>query len=421
MTIRSLSVTETFYAKFDVSIVTVCHIQGPIHLEVLRQAIKSIQMRHPYLNCIIQEQQNALYFQEKPGLNLDIQEIICSNVTQELPEAIQQMLNTPLDTTQGLFYARLIQQSSDSESPKILLTALHHSIADGLCTLSLHQEILEATASILAGKLPKIASPLSAMPPLENFIPKEIDQEALDDYIARYIDAATAITPQALSPQHLDAKPEDLSVSLVQRQLQPDQTLALINLCKAKKTTVHGAICAAHLLAIRTLIDDSNTPLTLCCHSPVDVRSRLEPPVEREHLFSAAIGCGSCHEVSPSSSLWELGQEVTNTIKSSIETQDIFKGVLTFDQTRAKYRLATAIGVTNVGVLDIPTQFGEGLELKAISFIPSYKLPMLGVAVTTFNQHLILNYPFTQPYYDEGLMNTLADRVYAYLTGAALV
>lgn len=416
--IRPLSATETFYVISKVSIQIACHIRAHLlSADLLQQAILQVMQRHVFLSCRIIKKDNLYFFEKNTLQHIPLK--IYENIDdQEKSHLIAcQELNIPLPEDKVLWRVSLLlhgqAKNIKQETNYILLTTIHHAIADGVCCIQLQQEILKIYADLLQKKNINFSSHLPVMPALEDLIPKTINETDLQDYIKKYIESAATINAYALKPLAIE-KEERLQINFVQRKLSVAQTETLLTKCKENNISVHGVICAAHLLAVKKLLNNNLDKLILCCHSPVDIRSRLLPPLSKEHMLSAAIGCTSCCLIDSETSLWSLGKKITLDIQRSIDSQDIFKGLLTFKETRAKFKLPVAFGVTNVGVVDMPVNYGV-FELQEIYFIPAFTLPMLTAAVVTFNKKLVINYPYTWPYYSERLINELADLAMSHL------
>gem|GEM_PF-5502981 len=291
-----------------------------------------------------------------------------------------------------------------------LITTTHHAVSDGISCVALQEQIWKVYAELSNDESPTVTQ-LPLMPSIEDLIPTSFTEAELVDYIERYTQAANKYHPFVVKPA--DIKDEAIEISYVQKKFTLKQTKSILDRCKTQNVSVHGAICAANLLAMRDLFC-KDTALDLSCHSPIDVRSRLEPAIENNAMFVAAVGCMYFETVTPDMSLWNLGTSISNTIKNHITSGDIFKSILTYKETRLKSNLAVSIGVTNVGLVEMSQRIRK-LKLLSINFIPRTPLPMLAACVITSGGKLTMTYPYPKPYYSASVIKKIAERTSDYL------
>lgn len=397
---RALSDIESFYVEIDISIVTSSHIQGSVSIEILRKALHLVVMRHPLLTARIIKKSKSLYFENIPEFEVPFK--IYENTKIHAIE--QEVLNVPLDIESGLIRVNLLL----SPNKAVLITKFHHAIGDGLSSIELHKEILQTYADLAENKTSK-APALALMPSIEDLLSGSVSSSEISDYARKYAEFADSISPQVLPPEKEESAQ---TIDFVQMKLNRNELHSLLKQCKAQHTTVHGAICAAHLLAIRELLNKNQQPIDLCCHSAMDIRSRMDSPITKEHMISGAWGWAGCYSVDLNTSLWSLAKQMSDDLKKIIANKDLFKRTLSF--SNLKKQIPIALYVTNIGNIEIPKRYNH-LTLKEIYFIPAYRKSIFVAAIGTFNNQLYIHYPYLKPYYSSKLISKIANRAKALL------
>jgi hypothetical protein len=141
----------------------------------------------------------------------------------------------------------------------------------------------------------------------------------------------------------------------------------LLEKARAEGTTVHGAICAATLLATAAICDDGGT-IRWPIASAVDMRSRLDPPMAPEQLANAISMIATPTDVAASDELWDLARAVRDQLLERMKRGDGHalwaafppNWMLPPTETAAR-RLVRAMSgkpmpliVTNIGALEHP-------------------------------------------------------------------
>jgi hypothetical protein len=252
------------------------------------------------------------------------------------------------------------------------------------------------------------------MPAIETLIPTNFTPAELTDYIERYAQIAKNHTPFTLKPGDLE-EGATVEINYVRKKFTLKQTEAILSQCKARDVSVHGVICAANLLALKDIFGTEGQ-LDLSCHSPIDVRARLEPAVARDTLFSAAVGCTHVQHITADDTLQSIGEAVSATITNHIDSGDLFKSMLTYQETRLTNKLPSSIGITNVGSVNtIP--ISHKLKFQSIQLIPRIPLPLLTASVITSGDKLTITYPYAKPFYSGNTIKKIAEQAAINLLG----
>jgi hypothetical protein len=401
-------------------IVFISRIKGPLHEEIVRQALDLIQCRHPHLNSRLIGSLDNLRFDSERTQKIPLRVV---NVESWQKIAVEE-LNEKIDSHQGLMRAVLVQTSHESNI-NYLITAVHHAIIDGLSCIRLHQDILTYCQQIASGTQITQLPRLSALPPIDALLPKSM--KGFKGFIkSRFFLWKLMLKTLWYQPETLGFEKyvavELRRCNLIHRQLNKTLTQRLSNVCKNKKTTVQAALCAAMLFTTAKKIVHlkKRTRVHVNCRSAVNLRRRLNPVISHEELGMLASVLPSFHTLQQNTSFWKVAREVRQELKSGLRSGDIFTNVLMSEQM-LKFRLARAnkatVGITNMGKVNIPTNYGP-FELESIHGATS--MTAFGgtfIAVVTICQgEMLINFVFSEPSISYKTMEVLADKVISYLT-----
>jgi NRPS condensation-like uncharacterized protein len=401
------------------NVVTIGRIRGCLKAEILRQALDLIQARHPRLNSRLVGELDTLHFEVGVG-NIPL-DIVQKQSDEQWLDVVLEELNQPIDSEKYLIRCVLIIFPDDRLN--YLLTILHHAISDGLSTIQLHSEILTYCQQIIDGKTAENIPSLQPLPDIRSLMPKSM-QGKIGTIKGILFLLKLKLKLSLHHPETLKFEQcvplNSRSCGMIQRQLTPEVTTQLVELCRREKTTVQGTLCAAMMMAAAQEISsetsrNSSPKIPVSCRSFVDLRKHLKPEVSRENLGILASSITSLHTLDSSTSFWNLARDVRQQLKVSLESEDIFSVVLMFRKiigvlVSRPNEAPVTVGVTNVGRIDIPSHYGL-LELEEISFVPAQAVfgGVFGAAVTTFKDKMILNFMFSEPSISKERIEVLVD------------
>jgi hypothetical protein len=212
--------------------------------------------------------------------------------------------------------------------------------------------------------------------------------------------------------------------------LDAETSARLTERARAERTTVHGALSAALLQAVAAL---EGGPRTLGCGSAVDLRRRMDPPLADEVMF-AVSAVTSTHRVDPHGDLWALARRVRDDLTADVE-RGAAHAFHTFQRRMLPivdlgrpappafadrlYRLRmTTTGVTNLGRLDVPRQYGP-LTAETLGFVvgPS-ALADLVTTSTAFADRISWWFVGAEPYVSAERLRRIADEAHRRLAAA---
>jgi len=316
---RALDPGEAFFFMSDhiscMNFVVFAERVGHLIPERIQAALAVIQQENLLLQAkICWTEADGLRFEHAPGQAISLQ---CHPVTPDnWQHWIEQELSAPFaQGTAPLMRCLYLEIASPARS--VLGLSFHHSIADGRSGTELLRRLLGLIAANTA-TLP--APPVPALPPMTHVFPphyrwpeqpeaaKQLRNTLLSNYRRN---GALAPTPW------LKAEATDRTPRFIRQTFPADVTQRLIELARAHGTSVHGALCAAQLLAQRSLHPGSE-PATFFLSCPVDLRPHLEPvqPATPTGFFVSLIS--NTFLVNADSDLWALARDIITQTRVQI-------------------------------------------------------------------------------------------------------
>ena len=307
----------------SVNFIHVAEIKGEISEQSLVKAVECVQKIHPLLQaCVHVGKSRKAYFvhtEEKV-------ETLCEDYKpgeKSLTQILEDENHRRFDTQTGpLFRVRALR----GRGRTFVLLTIHHSIGDGVCGASLLKDLLAATDAIECGDAPNLAKPEQS--------------GAMEDRLEKRFKGMSAI-PKALSslsgsfvkrnifrkyafiPLDGKAPPSRRRQRFILKELAPEITASLGEKAGANGSSVHAALAAAQLIAIRKEIsgpEEANIPqLTL-----VDLRKRFSRPLDSRTMSVNISSVESVHKVSQDASLWSLAKEIKSSINDGLSRNEHF-------------------------------------------------------------------------------------------------
>ncbi len=374
-------------------------------VDLLERALASVQARHPLLRATIDPA--GPRFVVHPTMP-----VACRVEARSWTEVVEEELGSPFDWRAGpLLRARALPEPGALR----LVLSFHHAVGDARSGAILVRDLL---AECARGADPKI--PPGPVPqPQDARIPS-----AFRGRLRGLAYASRRLLSLARRPHRpaRDGEGAPLATRVESRALD---AAALREAARGEDTTVHGALCAAMLLA---MAEDAGRPVTMGCLSPMDVRSALEPPAGDEVAFLVS-GVSTFHRVRPGGGLWDLARDVRGQIEAALGRGDALVSTastsVVLDRGREPAALVANVNrfigaattVTNLGLVDVPETYGPW-RLEELHFgVAGNGFPgtAAGIAVTTFAGRLTLEYLYGDPWLRPERALGILDRAIARL------
>lgn len=363
-------------------------IEGIKPLEAWRQAIAMVQLRHPNLSVKIElDQFSRPVLKHDDSINIPLRVLnVADNYRweQEVEKELAERFNT---ATGPLLRAVLIQKPENT----VLVLAGHHAVADGTSFTYLFRDILNAVTG----------QELQPMNP----------QPSNDATLGLPEDVVTAGSDHVIN---LEMNTKVVAPKVSSIRLDEATTSRLIEKAREEETTVHGAICAAVLFAVRSIRTQwSDRKIELI--SPICARG----PLKLDDNYGLNITTHAVYfEGEQQLKFWEVARQAKAGLAGT-DTEEHVKNYLNFFRGIAfnsndiqkmidilKNAFNHEIMVTNLGKLKYDTDFGK-LKIKAVygPMVRSGKGQEQTVGALTSNGVLCLTNTSDNPI--EGLLNAV--------------
>ncbi|MGD1702264.1 phthiocerol/phthiodiolone dimycocerosyl transferase family protein [Dapis sp. BLCC M229] len=395
----------------SLNVVIISQIKGFLDREVLRKSLDLVQIRHPRLNSHIVEVLDNLMFKTEGTKQIPLK-VVLNPSPEYWHTLVINELSTKIDSEKVLLRATLIKASEKSTN-NYLITTIHHAIADAMCGIYLHSEIISFCHKIASNYQITQVNQLESYQSLEKIIANyTVENEELPK-LNRQIDTL---------PFEKYVPHQQRRCGLIQKQLNTDITEQIIERSRQEKSTVHGAICSAMMLALAKQLKKENKDFYFSCRSSVDIRRRVYPPIGDENIAMLVSALNSFHTVNNKTSFWDLARQVKSQIKARLKTPEIYNVILSYREG-TKYILNNpersyfSIFVTNIGKVKISSDYGL-FKLEKISYAVSLNVlgSVFSVAVSTFENKMILNFIYSQPILSQDTVNALVNSTISILS-----
>jgi len=381
ITNRPLGTNEKVYWVLDQKTTTqfavVAEIDGNLIDSAWRQALDTVQKRHPNLSVQISgNEYSTVHFNHVEDCKIPL-EIIYSQSGESWNSVLEEELSKPLDITIApLARAVLIQQPGKS----VFLFISNHSIGDGMSSALIIRDIL----TVLSGRAIENLLPVSALDELAGVSLQEVENEKPKGFEQ---------VKNSLIPR--------INVNIERLQLSSTLTKKLIEHCKIEKTTVHSALSAVTVLALKATNNASLQEKPIRILHPLSARNTLAIGEDFGLLANMVI---LPYQPSPQQTFWNLAREVRQGIVSTqtpdwikadiTATQGLFCSGMDIDAVEDTLRQGTVheVMLTNLGLLNFKSDF-ENLQLKSLwgpMVLTAHPLAQT-IGVATFNGELTLS------------------------------
>jgi acyl-CoA synthetase (AMP-forming)/AMP-acid ligase II len=359
---RKLSGIESIVwggGRLTVNAAGIVRVRGVFTEAALVEAIAVVQARHPLLSVRIRLDKDGYpWFVTDTALRLPLR-VVERQSEDHWRHEVARELGTPFDGLTGVL-ARFVCLRSNAVSE--LVFCCHHALADGLSVRNALRDLLEAM-----GRPGTRFDPLPERPSIETWIPAELA-------------AVVAAMPPLKPPAHVQAGHgaplgHRSNLRVLSWLLQEEDTAALLTRAGEEQTSVHGAFCAAFLLAHNDLYGYQPRRTVSC---PVSLRGRFGIPNENDFglymaLSEVTVDCSERGDV------WVMARAITAALDQRSADPMLLLPIAALRSQVAAMPYAQAVelslagigkisydlSVTNLGRLDSPDAFG-GLQVEEV-------------------------------------------------------
>ena len=421
--IRPLDPGESFFFMSDLvscmNFVVFAERRRHLRPERLSQALDLVQQENLLLKAGIRwTQEDGLCFVHAPGRPVELR---CHSVTPgDWQHIIEQQLSEPFPAEAApLMRCLYLQMQAPARS--VLALCFHHAIADGRSGTALLRRLLSVMG---AQDQPSPGTGPTALPAMAKVHPARYRWPEQAD-AARALKATLIADYRRHGPlppiPWLASEATERTPRLIRLSLAPEHTRLLLAAARAQGTTVHGALCAAQLLAQRQLQSGSEaTPVFLSC--PVDMRPHLEPapPATPIGLFVSLIS--ATFSVSADTDFWQLARDIITQTRLQIARGEghllyhLFglDGSPVLPEQLESFRKKTLASLPNTMVSNVGA-IAPVVDDPAVESISFALCPMpyqtLFTAASSYQDQLILNVGFDAARITESDAQTLAQHI----------
>lgn len=265
------------------------HFSGFLDISMIQHAMIVLQDRHPLLRVrIVRSGRGRTKFITDPAATIPIRSVQTSP-DKWVREAERELNNRFNAEKAPLLRCTLIQHEIEYHT---VLLVFHHSIGDGLSGAYLMRDLLYTADAIIRKKNPMLP-PMETKQAMEAYFPGWVKRAkgrlAHLDFISDYI----GLELKHQRPAHLKkdgwAPFENRSARIHAIKIEGSVMDRLHLRAKKMKTTVHGAMLAAMILAMARDLN-LKRPRLFSIGSPINLRRHLHPKIRDDVGFFVAMG-----------------------------------------------------------------------------------------------------------------------------------
>ncbi|MGW3315058.1 phthiocerol/phthiodiolone dimycocerosyl transferase family protein [Streptomyces fungicidicus] len=416
---RALCPVETLYVSQRSRAVLSCTLRGPVDVAALSAAFDATTEANPPLRSRIEQDGSGHLLRV-----LDADELPrLVTRTGDEAEAYAAELNRPLPLGGPLSRAVLV--SAPGGDRHLFVLVIDHTITDGHSSIALHNALWDRYRQLVEGGTGESADPEGPRwpEPVSRLLPAVDDADTtkyLDGRLEEVRRHPVELVPYDAAP----GKGADAGGHIEVRRttLDADLTSRLRRTARASGVSVHALISATLLVTARRRLPGDDGARTLGCLSPVDLRSRLSPPLPASAPVPAVTTHLQSLQVSAGSEPLEVARAVHARLSDFLSRGDHVHEMRITPEIRRNpaLQLATVIA-TNMGVVPGPRLPG-GLRAVDVRLVPGreHYFPQAGrspvmACVVSFEGRLSIEFPHSTACYSPDFMRAFRDDVRAGL------
>lgn len=337
---RPLSPMESWFALSAMTIWHTLEVEGRVDPDALREAFRLLRVEHPALAGRFVPGRSG----RADGLP-DLDLVVSDQTGVVLREETGPVLANHDEALAFLVLAE------DGDRSRVSF-AVHHAVADGRFGLYLHNRLWSHYTDLAAGSAPAI------------------EPRPLPDSPEAMLAGRSAVRLGPGPERLLRAVPTDLpqraeAVFTRERvRLTRGQTGQLHARARARGLTVHALIAGACAVLERSRIPaPSDTAVDISIDTPVDLRSRLDPPARIWEVTNALGSSTGVVAVRPDSDPTAVGAQLREQLREDLASGEVCRGIARFAQMLAEQQpKLPRITVTNVGAIE-PVRTPSGVRV----------------------------------------------------------
>ncbi|MEU2377447.1 phthiocerol/phthiodiolone dimycocerosyl transferase family protein [Streptomyces misionensis] len=369
---RALAPSEAAMALAGNPVAAGWTVHGSLDVELLRAAVRELSRRTPVLAARVVEGPGG------PVLRRDLADAPVGLDLAPVGWAPQDAAS--LRPGDQVLRVLLHREARDRHTLTLLAW---HAVSDGACLMALHRRLWSICRELAEGAGARASAPAELPRPVEERLHERYGAADIAAYATQWsarLDArSAALVPRAAR----DGGPGPAHGAHRHRfALSAEQTRSLIQQARRSRATVNSLVCALAMTAVRGLLSPEDGPLRQSCLIPVDLRSRLRPPLPADEFAFAAATTSATALVEPGTPARVLAGQISRQVRDSLGAGHAELEYLA--TARMLGRLASAaltVAVSNVTHHCTPPALPGGLTATRpfVLTIPPGPLPTLFV------------------------------------------
>ncbi|MEW6444410.1 MAG: condensation domain-containing protein [bacterium] len=419
---RDLGTGELFWWRLGLSsaanLIWTVSVQGRLSLQTLEQALRLAQQRHPLLSVRVDSAGGRARFVRDGSLRVPVRVLQGSEPDRWVRET-ELELNVPIPASNHPLLRVVLIEGRDATD---LVFTFHHCITDGPSSACVVRDVLSDYHRLSTRE--RFEVPAAGLPPafdtcIERKYLRFGRTKSLLVFFRQRLGRIASRERQL--PAESRGENQGVWLRFLPGSLSPEETQALLGKCRARGTTLFGAVGAAYLEAIsRHVRLSGNEHIGL--QSSVGVRSFLDPPLPDDVCCFAASGVPTMHRPGEAADLWDLAADVKTKVADAISRGEMFyPGLLlrrmAFRIHRSQDSFVRALRkprifnhITNDGVVRVPPGFGDlkVLDMTTAASVQARQTGVITLAMSTFNGRAGLHFFYVTPLVGDALGQAIA-------------
>ncbi|MEV7502640.1 hypothetical protein [Streptomyces sp. NPDC093018] len=412
---RVLAPSEAAMAMAGGPVVVGWTVHGNLDVALLRAAVRELSHRMPVLAARVVEGPDGLVLRREhadAAVDLDV-----------VPDGWAPQDAAFLRPGEQVLRVLLHREGPDRHALALLAW---HAVSDGACLMALHRRLWGIYRGLAEeGTGTAATDPHEELPrPVEERLRERYGASDVAAYAADWSARLDAARPAVLVPRAArDGAPgPEQGAHRHRLALSAGQTRSLVRHARRSGASVNSTVCALAMRAVRELLPCEHGTVQLTCLIPVDVRSRLQPPLPADEFAFAASTTSATALVGPDTELGLVAAEIDRQVHASLDSGHAELEYLA--TSRMLTRLASAaitVAVSNVSRHCTAPTLPDGLtaERPYVITVPPGPLPTL--FVTRHREAICLDLVQPRAWYTREQAGELADALrhaLATVTGA---
>ncbi|WP_340687978.1 chromosome condensation protein [Amycolatopsis coloradensis] len=370
---RALTISETacILAGFGPVVVRTA-FTGRFDLELLETAWQLLGREYPLLRCRI----------------LGSEEGFLLSLRDSMPKVAAGVDTFDEDISQRIGDGAVSRLSLyETARTAVLTLAVDHAFSDGRLVQILVRVLLRIYTTLFRGEAPPSK-------------PRPVFEPGLEELFSGHY------TPGWPDPPKVPGEPLALSrgsdgpspgfgVHHLELELEP--TAELVTFARANRMSVTDLLSGAVSRSVRTRFPETDgpQPVTLCL--PVDLRQRLDPPIDSDAQLCGALQCTVTVPVAAGDEPLEIGHRVAAELRTALERDEPQRTLLAQCLAPTPPPPMTFM-VSNIGVVEDPV-LPEGLRVTGSRFAATLHGPVPAMFVATVGGRLTLDAVYDLAYH----------------------